>query len=468
MNPSEEGLPQPHPASFRDADSTVFVAADLVVRAFRSGDAYGEATEGMNAPFAVDAVRRGAIVATSPLEQADLPPGFEEGFSSRRIPFAVDPREWSFEMRKDAALLTLDLSRSALTDGFEMKDASAFNVLFDGCQPTFVDHGSFRAGYSGHWPGYSQFGDHFMNPLLVESGAGVNALAAGFTVTGIPLGLATATNRGAGRFRRGSFSWLWRRSVAERMSRGAGSETGERLASTSLPREAVVRILEKARARIETLESSAPSIWRHYEESACPYDDEQTDLKRSLVDSWSAEIDQREVALDVGCNVGTFSQILAGHFERVIAVDNDSVAIDRLYRRSSGQEWGARVTPAVVDIAQPTPAIGWLNLERASFLQRLGVVDLSVWLAVLHHLTLTAGIPLPQILDLIARISRHAIIEHIAPEDQSVTTMTAGRRWAEVPDASAFESELDRRGFTLLRSEKTSPTRTLVLARCPR
>ena len=196
MNPSEEGLPQPHPASFRDADSTVFVAADLVVRAFRSGDAYGEATEGLNAPFAVDAVRRGAIVATSPLEQADLPPGFAEGFSSRRIPFAVDPREWSFEMRKDAALLTLDLSRSALTDGFEMKDASAFNVLFDGCQPTFVDHGSFRAGYSGHWPGYSQFGDHFMNPLLVESGAGVNALAAGFTVTGIPLDLATATNRG--------------------------------------------------------------------------------------------------------------------------------------------------------------------------------------------------------------------------------------------------------------------------------
>ena len=51
---------------------------------------------------------------------------------------------------------------------------------------------------------------------------------------------------------------------------------------------------------------------------------------------------------------------------------------------------------------------------------------------------LTGGIPLAQILDLVRTISRHAIIEHIAPEDQSVRTMTAGRRWASVPDVDEF------------------------------
>ena len=81
---------------------------------------------------------------------------------------------------------------------------------------------------------------------------------------------------------------------------------------------------------------------------------------------------------------------------------------------------------------------------------------------------LTGGIPLAQILDLVRTISRHAIIEHIAPEDQSVRTMTAGRRWASVPDVDEFRGLLDEQGFAVLRSEETSPTRTLVLVRCTR
>ena len=370
-------------------------------------------------------------------------------------------------MRKDAALLTLQLSRDALEDGFEMKDASAFNVLFEGCHPRFIDHGSFRDSYSGHWPGYSQFGDHFMNPLLVEAHAGVTAVDAGVGVDGIALRAASASSRGARRFKKGVFSWIRRRAWAERLSRKAGADTGERLSQAGLPLTAVVAMKNKATRLVDSLSSSTPSFWRDYEAAACPYDDAQTAGKRSLVESWAGEIDTRESALDAGCNIGTFSQILAGQFDRVIAVDNDSVAIDRLYERGTSEIWGSRVTPAVVDLAQPTPAIGWLNRERASFLDRLGIVDLSVWLAVIHHLTLTGGIPLTQILDLVARVSNHAIVEHIAPEDESVRTMTAGRRWASVPDVGDFKAALDEQGFTVLRSEETSPTRTLVLVRCP-
>ena len=84
-----------------------------------------------------------------------------------------------------------------------MKDASAFNVLFDGCRPTFIDHGSFRETYSGHWPGYSQFGDHFMNPLIIEANAGVAAAGAGLGVDGISLGVAAASSRGLRRFKKG-------------------------------------------------------------------------------------------------------------------------------------------------------------------------------------------------------------------------------------------------------------------------
>jgi hypothetical protein len=371
-------------------------------------------------------------------------------------------------MRRDAALLTLRLSTEALAGDFEMKDASAFNVVFDGCRATFIDHGSFRSSYSGNWPGYSQFGDHFMSPLLVEANAGVTPQQLGFTVEGIPLAVALATGgRGAARFRRGAFSWITRRALADRLSGKADGDTAQQLSAAALPREAVTRMLDKASTRIAALSSAAPSFWRDYEEAACPYDDTQLERKIALVETWSGEVDGDEAALDVGCNIGTFSEVLTGNFRRVVAVDNDPVAIDRLYRRASEEPWGHQVTPAVVDLAQPTPAIGWMNRERASFLDRLGAVDLSVWLAVVHHLMLTGGIPLPQILDLVAQVSRHAIIEHIAPEDGSVKTMTAGRRWASVPDLEEFQSVLAQRGFAIVRSEATSPTRTLVLLQCP-
>jgi SAM-dependent methyltransferase len=403
----------------------------------------------------------------SPVDERHVPAGFTGALAGPRISYVTDPREWSFEMRKAAAVLTLDLSIAALADGFELKDASAFNILFDGCHPKFIDHGSLRDSYSGHWPGYSQFGDHFMNPLLIEAHAGVASTAAGMAVDGIPLALTVATTRGLNRLRGGSVAWVWRRALAERMSRRAGRETGEQLGAARLPREAIEKMLTKARRRIESLQSSTPSFWRDYEAEALPYDDGQATKKRSIVDRWSSDIDRRGSALDIGCNIGSFSQSLAAHFDRVIAIDNDPVAIDQLYRRGTIEPWGSKVTPAVVDIAQPTPAIGWLNRERASFLDRLGVVDLSVWLAVIHHLILTSGIPLTHVLQLVGRLSRFAIIEHIAPTDQSVATMTAGRRWATMPDFAEFRSHLDGQGFDLLQSEATAPTRMLVLVRCP-
>ncbi len=421
----------------------------------------------MNAPFAIAAIDSGTLLAARTIEPEQVPNGFAGGVSSRRLDFVTDPREWSFEMRKDAALVTLELSEHALGDGFEMKDASAFNVLFEGCRPRFIDHGSFRDSYSGHWPGYSQFGDHFMNPLLIEAGAGVPTARIGFGVDGVPLDVATAALRGTGRLKKGTMAWVWRRGMADRVSKKVDADAGERLAAAELPRATVQGMLRKARTVVEGLSSATPSFWRDYESASCPYDAAESAKKRALVDEWARLIDTRRCALDVGCNVGTFSETLAGHFDRVIAIDNDSVAIDLLYRRAGTAPWGDRVTPAVVDMAQPTPAMGWMNRERQSFLERLGVVDLSVWLAVLHHLMLSGGIPLSELVALMGRISRFAIAEHIAPEDQSVRSMTAGRRWARVPDVRDFEAELDQQGLAVLRSEKTSETRTLMLLECP-
>ena len=76
-------------------------------------------------------------------------------------------------MLRQAALLTLDLSSECLGAGFQLKDASAYNIAFDRGQPVFIDVGSIEKGYSGLWIGYSQFVSHFLIPLLITSRLGI-------------------------------------------------------------------------------------------------------------------------------------------------------------------------------------------------------------------------------------------------------------------------------------------------------
>ena len=51
-------------------------------------------------------------------------------------------------MLRDAALVTLRVLREALARGFTLKDANAFNVLFDGNTPRLVDARAARTLWS--------------------------------------------------------------------------------------------------------------------------------------------------------------------------------------------------------------------------------------------------------------------------------------------------------------------------------
>jgi len=53
------------------------------------------------------------------------------------------PYEWSFSMLKDAAITALKVNIIAKKYGYQTHDCHAFNVVFDGIQPKYVDLGSF-------------------------------------------------------------------------------------------------------------------------------------------------------------------------------------------------------------------------------------------------------------------------------------------------------------------------------------
>src|SRR5688572_29657346 len=76
-----------------------------------------------------------------------------------RVPFPSFPYEWPPEMLHEAALLTLDLADSLLEDGFGLKDATPYNILFNGPRAVFVDWLSFerRDPSDPTWLPYAQF-----------------------------------------------------------------------------------------------------------------------------------------------------------------------------------------------------------------------------------------------------------------------------------------------------------------------
>src|SRR6185312_10488268 len=112
--------------------------------------------------------------------------------------------------------------------------------------------------------------------------------------------------------------------------------------------------------------------------------------------------------------------------KRVVAFDIDPGAAERHFRaiRQSGR---TDILPLVVDIANPSPAIGWGGRERRSLLDRANA-DAILALALVHHLAITRNVPLPMVFDLFADLAEWAIVEFVPKGDPMVRWLLATRR----------------------------------------
>jgi ribosomal protein L11 methylase PrmA len=141
---------------------------------------------------------------------------------------------------------------------------------------------------------------------------------------------------------------------------------------------------------------------------------------------------------DIGCNTGRFSRIAAEQAGQVLAMDLDHAAVERLYRAADRP---ANVLPLVQNLADPSPDWGWRNRERTSLPNR-SQPDLVLCLALIHHVVISANIPLAEFVDWLASLAPSLVIEYVARADDKVEQLLRNKedRYADYRRAHLEEA----------------------------
>lgn len=460
---------QADPGSFRDPLSRVYVGDDEVWRgltdeALADFEAFAATTTYQRAMAAGD------LVPTELVRSGDSPVGgtWAAVLRHERIPVVTYPYEWSFAMLRDAALLQLDLARQALAEGILVKDASSYNVQFAGSRPVFIDLGSFERLRPGEpWPGYRQFCELFLNPLYLQALAGIpfQPLLRS-SVSGISPSTAAAALRATHRARRDVFTHVRLHARAERKYADADAErdvAGEMRRAGFGPKIVAAQIENLQRAVRRTEWGLATSTWSAYSERG-HYSDRDLSAKSELVQRATRAVGARTV-LDLGANDGHFSRAaLDAGATSAVAVDSDHLVIDHLYRQLRSEDEG-RILPLVMDLADPSPGTGWRNRERPSFVDRVRP-DLTLCLAVVHHLALTNTIPFPEIVEFLRDFGAPVVVEVPHRDDPMAARLLARKRSGlfDHYDIPQWEHALQHRFEVEDRVTLPSGTRTLYYA----
>jgi SAM-dependent methyltransferase len=198
------------------------------------------------------------------------------------------------------------------------------------------------------------------------------------------------------------------------------------------------------------------STWSDYMDKN-DYSQDYFPLKQAFVSATMRE-ERPERVLDVGCNTGHFSAIAARAGASVVAIDYDPVVVGEVWRQANAENLD--ILPLVVNLARPTPSIGWRNTECASFLDRArGQFDAVLMLGVIHHLLVSERIPLAEVISLAAELTTNAlVIEFVAPKDPMFRRLTRGHDHLYTHLTKEVFEETCCRYFDLVRSERLDQT----------
>jgi hypothetical protein len=335
------------------------------------------------------------------------------------------PYEWCFSQLKDAALLTLSLAKKALEYGMSLKDASAYNIAFHRGRPILIDTLSFELYDEGQpWVAYRQFCQHFFVPLALMALCDVRlSQLLRVVIDGIPLDLAVKLLPFKSRFNIGVLTHIHLHARAQQRYAGRGGGTAS--PGSGFSRFAFLGLLDSLETAIKGLHwQTHGTEWGDYYE-ATNYSQAAFDAKEQCVRSF-LDTAQPRLVWDLGANTGIFTRVASQRGVTSLAFDIDPAAVEKCYHWCKVEE-DFNLLPLVMDLTNPSPAIGWANSERSALVER-GPADLVMALALVHHLAISNNLPLERVANYFSRLGRWLIIEFIPKEDSQVQRLLASRK----------------------------------------
>jgi hypothetical protein len=380
----------------------------------------------------------------------------------KMIPFISYAWEWSFDMLKDAALLTLDIQSRALKYGLSLKDANTYNIQFLNGSPLLIDSLSFEFyDEKKPWIAYRQFCEQFLAPLLLMHyrKLPLHELSLAYP-EGIPLLTASRLLPFRSKF---SIHCYLHIHLNARVSRHSPGRSGK---PVLFNRKKMDDLISSLRLLVNSLHlNESPSTWSAYYEEASQRNNYLPE-KKEIINDWIKKIlPEINNASDLGANDGEFSRLFANRGIPCLAADLDPNCINRLYLQVK-KENNTYLHPLIMDLSNPSPSIGVNNSERPSFLER-GSRDAVMALALIHHLAIGKNIPLDKVATMFSGLCKKwLIIEFVPKEDEKVQFMLAQRE--DIFDSyngAAFESAFSNEFTTIEKKEVKDSCRTLYLLR---
>lgn len=409
-------------ASFRDKSGFMFEENGVFYR--QINHSYKEHYALLMASGLYDVLtKKGWLLRHEELSNAEKSDDAYKIIRPEQLPFISYPYSWSFGMLKDASLLTLNIQKLALKYGLILKDASAYNVQFVGSNPVFIDSLSFEVyTEGGAWKAYGQFCRHFLAPLalMVYKDVSLNKLLIAH-LDGIPLPLAAKL-----------LPWKTRLNIHLALHIHLHAQTQIRLqdkkvekSAKSLSKNALLNLCESLESAIKKLkwQPKATEWYDYYDRSVGKvYFEHKKELVMAFLEDTAPTTGR---VLDLGANDGTFSHLAAKMGKDVLSFDIDPACVEQNYQRLKAEK-DICITPMIVDVTNPDPAIGWQNRERTSLWERTNAQTIMA-LALIHHLCISNNVPLSMVAKWLSEISENLIIEFVPKTDEKVQILLQNR-----------------------------------------
>lgn len=307
--------------------------------------------------------QRGLVKTTIAPVQIDL---YDLVLEHELIEFEALPEEWASPMKLDAAIMHLDLFTELIKNNWCLWDGHEYNILFDYTIPKWIDF-------------------HSILPLVLSP----NTLAwwgeFNFYV------FEPLTGKGP----------LWNTETTSLLRRGQTTK------------EKILSFLEEMREHITSVQTSPKKTpWFDYPRLS---DTNLDDKQKSTLQIMEKVKPSCDTFLDIGCNVGWYSRAASRMGYKVVAIDVDEACIAELYTDAKAS--GSKILPLVsdfktcLDVVYPT---------HQSFVGRIQC-DVTLSLALLHHLVFFQHMTFPPIAERLAALSKKvAIVQFITREDSYV------------------------------------------------